>query len=322
MLPRKKSSSAVPPREDLNDLGFGSKLTRATGQRLLNRDGSFNVEREGLSLIRATSPYHRMLTIPWSQFHLLIILFFVVFNGTFAAAYLLCGEGALRGALGTTPLERFLDAFFFSVQTSTTIGYGHMSPVGLATNIVVSLEVMTGLMGFALATSLVFARFSRPIARIIFSENAIIAPYRGITALEFRMINARSNQLIQLEIKVLLSRMETHDGILIRRFHELSLERSQVMFFPLNWTVVHPIDKSSPLHGVTREEFLEGDPEIMILLTGIDETFSQTVHARSSYKGEEIVWGAKFSDMYQRSEGGVISVDLQRLHAFQPAELS
>jgi len=309
-------------RPDLNDLGFGSRLTQATGQRLLNRDGSFNVSREGLSVLRSRSLYHHMLTIPWSQFHLFVLLSFLLFNSFFAWGYLLCGEGAIRGATGVTLLERFLEAFFFSVQTSTTIGYGHMAPVGLMTNTVVSVEVMAGLMGFALATSLVFARFSRPNARIIFSEKAIIAPYRGITALEFRMINARSSQLIQLEIKVLLSRMESHGGTMVRRFHDLSLERSTVVFFPLNWTVVHPIDASSPLHGTTPEEFLAGDPEIMILLTGIDETFSQTVHARSSYKGEEVVWGAKFGDMYQRRNGNVISVDLNRLHAIERASLS
>jgi len=321
MSPTKNPSTAVPPREDLNDLGFGSRLTQATGQRLLNRDGSFNVKREGLSLVRSSSLYHYMLTIRWSQFHLIILLFFIGFNTAFAAGYLLCGEGALKGSVGTTLVERFLDAFFFSVQTSTTIGYGVMAPVGLLANLVVSLEIMTGLMGFALATSLVFARFSRPNARIIFSENAIIAPYRGITALEFRIINARTNQLIQLEIKVLLSRMESHGSTMVRRFHELSLERSRVVFFPLNWTVVHPIDTASPLHGITREQFMAGDPEIMILLTGIDETFSQTVHARSSFKGEEVIWGAKFSDMSQRSVGGVMSVDLKRLNAIESAIL-
>jgi inward rectifier potassium channel len=321
MSTSKDSSGSRPLREDLNDLGFGSRLTQTSGQRLLNRNGSFNVKREGLSLFRSSGLYHRMLTMRWSLFHCIVVLFFIIFNTIFATGYLLCGEGALKGATGVTPVERFLDAFFFSVQTSSTIGYGHITPFGVMTNTLVSAEVMTGLLGFALATSLVFARFSRPNARIMFSDRAVIAPYRDMTALEFRMINERSNQLIQLEIKVLLSRMESHGGKKVRRFHDLRLERNQVVFFPLNWTVVHPIDTASPLSGVTEKEFLSWDPEIMILLTGIDETFSQTVHARSSYKGEEVVWGAKFGDMYQRSDGGVISVDLKRLHAIESVSL-
>ncbi len=309
-------------RPDLNDLGFGSKLTAQTGQRLLNRDGSFNVKREGFSVIRSGSLYHSALSISWARFNLIVACGALMFNSIFAGAYLLCGDGALAGATGTTPGERFLDAFFFSVQTSTTIGYGQIAPSGIMANVVVSIEVLAALLGFALATSLMFARFSRPNAKIIFSDTAVIAPYRGITAFEFRMMNARSNQLIQLEVKVLLSRMEEHGGKKIRRFHELKLERSRVVFFPLNWTVVHPIDSDSVLHGVTQEEFLAWDPEIMILLTGIDETFSQTVHARSSYRGDEVLWGAKFADMYQRTDDGMISVDWKRLHVTEPAVLA
>ena len=305
-------------RVDLNDLGFGSKLTGQTGQRLLNRDGTFNVRREGYSILRSRSLYHSAISISWAKFNLIVGCSALLFNTLFALAYLLCGEGALAGATGVTLGERFLDAFFFSVQTSTTIGYGQIAPFGILPNVAVSMEVLAALLGFALATSIMFARFSRPNAKVVFSDKAVIAPYGGMTAFEFRMINARSNQLMQLEAKVLLSRMETQGGKLVRRFHQLKLERSQVVFFPLNWTVVHPIDSESPLHGVTEAEFLSWDPEIMILLTGIDDTFSQTVHARSSYKGEDVVWGAKFRDMFRRGEDGMTSVDVKDLHAIEP----
>jgi inward rectifier potassium channel len=308
-------------REELEDLGFGARVAQESGQRLLNRDGTFNVRREGLSVFRSRSLYLHFLDISWPAFHAIIAAGFLLFNTIFATAYLLCGEGALRGTTGTTPVERFADAFFFSVQTSTTIGYGQVAPVGLAANITVSLEVMVGLLGFALATGLVFARFSRPNARVAFSNLAVVAPYRGITAFEFRVANERSNQLIQAEVSVLFSRMELHEGKMVRRFHQLALERASVVFFPLHWTVVHPIDASSPLHGLSHEQFVASDPEIEILLTAIDETFSQTVHARSSYKAGEIVWGAKFADMYHRPARGVLSVDLRRLHVIEPAEL-
>lgn len=317
-----ESSARRPPSganegEDLNDLGFGSKLTGENTQRLLNRDGSFNVRREGFSLFGSNSFYHASLSTSWPRFILIVAASALLFNALFAFIYLLCGEGAIAGTSHTDSLGRFFDAFFFSIQTSTTIGYGHILPVGILANVVASIEVLTSLMGFALATSMMFARFSRPNAKIIFSEKAVVAPYRGITALEFRMMNARRNQLIQLEAKVLLSRMERHEGRVVRRFHELKLERSQVVFFPLNWTIVHPIDEDSILHGVTEQEFLSWDPEIMILLTGIDEVFSLTVHARSSYKGNEVVWGAKFTDMYLRGEGGMIKVDVRRLHSIE-----
>ena len=309
-------SPSTLSEDDLKDLGFGSRVSQQSQGRLLNRDGSFNVVRKGLGLLREYSPYHFLLNIPWARFYLIVALSYLAFNLFFAAGYMLCGPGALRGAEGITLGDRFLDAFFFSVQTSTTIGYGHISPVGVAANILVSIEAMSGLLGFALATSLFFARFSRPEARVVFSHRAIVAPYKGITALEFRIANERSTQLIQVAVKVVLNRIEHGSGGAKRRFRELSLERNEVQFFPLQWTVVHPIDAQSPLYGRTREEFYASDPEILILLTGIDETFSQTVHARSSYKGEEIVWGAKFTDMFDKSHDGIISVDLRRIHDF------
>jgi inward rectifier potassium channel len=214
--------------------------------------------------------------------------------------------------------SQFLQDFFFSVQTLATIGYGRMSPHGLAANILVSIEALVGLLGLALATGLLFSRFSRPSAKIAYSHNAIIAPYRGITALEFRIANERSNELIEANATVTLSWNE-HDveGKLLRKFYPLTLERSKVVFFPLQWVIVHPIDETSPLYGMTKEKFDATDAEILILLTAVDETFSQTVHSRSSYKYHEIVWGAKFVDMFQPSDDDMVSIDLRRIHAIE-----
>jgi inward rectifier potassium channel len=244
-----------------------------------------------------------------------------VTNVLFAGAYLACGRGALHGAEGMTRGAQALDCFFFSVQTLATIGYGRLSPVGLPANILVAVEGFLGLLGFAMATGLAFARFSQPRAKVLFSDTAVIAPYRGGAAFEFRIINERQSQLIEVEAKVMFSCMEIHEGRRVRRFHLLSLERSKVTFFPLQWVIVHPIDESSPLRGVTAESLRSAEAEFLILLTGIDEAFAQAVHARASYQYDEVAVGARFVDMYQPSEDGVVRVDLRRFHEVEPADL-
>ena len=178
---------------------------------------------------------------------------------------------------------------------------------------------MIGGLGFALATGLVYARFSRPNAKILFSERAVIAPYKDMTAFEFRIVNARSNQLVEVQATVVLSRMEEPHGKRSRKFHELKLERNTVKLFPLHWVVVHPIDETSPLRDVTPEQLAASDTEFLVLLSGIDETSSQSVHVRSSYKHDEVVWGAKFGDMFTPSDGE-IRVDLRKLHDIQAVE--
>jgi inward rectifier potassium channel len=310
----------LPLQDDVNkDLGLGSRVAQGSHERFLNRDGSFNVRRGGLPFLRTLNMYHALLTISWVKFYLLLALGYFITNFLFAAVYVVCGADAFRGAEGTTIVEKFLESFFFSVQTLATIGYGRISPNSLAANIVVTFEALVGLLGFALATGLLFARFSRPHARIIFSHNAVVAPYRGITALEFRIVNERSNELIEVNATVSLSRLEDVNGKTMRKFYPLSLEREKVVFMPLHWVIVHPITEASPLYRITAEEFNKADSEILILLTGIDETFSQSVHARSSYKTTEVKWGAKFSDVFVESDTGKISIDLKKIHDIQKA---
>ena len=193
------------------------------------------------------------------------------------------------------------------------------------TNTVATFESMAGWLYFAMAAGLFYGRFSRPHARIIFSKNALIAPYRGGIAFEFRIANERDNQLIEVEAQVLLSRRENHDGQTKRVFYPLTLERTQVTFFPLTWTVVHPIDESSPLIGVTQDSLIESDAEFLILLKAFDDTFSQTVHARSSYKHNEVIVGAKFGTIYGTDDRGKTTVELHKIHDiervdFQQAE--
>ncbi len=307
--------SPTPSQEDLSkDLGLGSRLSQQSRLRFLNQDGSFNAKRKGLPFFQTLNLYHFMLSISWMAFNGIVAAFYFLTNILFAFGYVLCGPGALQGSTAMTFGDRFLEAFFFSVQTLATIGYGTMSPHGLAANILVTLEALVGLMGFALATGLLFSRFSRPSAKIIFSKNAVIAPYKDITGFMFRIANERTNELIEVGATVVLSRNETIDSKPVRKFYPLTLERPSVMFMPLHWVIVHPINALSPLYGVTKESFDASDAEILILLVGTDETFSQAVHARSSYKNHEVVWDAKFSDMFLPSGNVEMSIDLKKIH--------
>jgi inward rectifier potassium channel len=312
------SDAGPTSREELSrDLGFGRVLSQEESLRLLNRDGSFNVERRPHGFWQHVTSYHGMLSMPWSGFFALLIGGYLLLNVIFACLYLLCGAGELQGGVGMH--GRFWEAFFFSVYTFATIGYGNVIPVGWAANAVVTVESITGLLSFALATGLVFSRFSRPVAAIVFSNNAVIAPYRDLTAFEFRVINGRENEIIDLEARIVMSRFEGRDGHPLRKYYNLELERDSVAFFPLSWTVVHPIDEDSPLYGWDRERAIAARTEFLVLLTGVDETFSQTVHARSSYAAEEIVWGARFVNLF--SEGKGIHIDMERFHQIEPADL-
>jgi inward rectifier potassium channel len=316
--PGRDAARTLAPGEDSRDLGFGGRVAQQTHTRFLNRDGSFNVRREGLSFFRSLSAYHALLTISWPRFFLLSALAYFATNAVFAVAYVLCGPEALSGSKAVGLGPRLAEAFFFSVQTLATIGYGALSPNGVAANIVSTLEALFGLMGFALVTGLLFSRFSRPVPHVTFSEKAVVAPFRGGQALMFRVANERSNQLTDVQARVILSRLEGPPASRTRRFHELALDRPQVVFFPLHWVVVHPIDDQSPLRGTGPEEFRAGDSEILILLSAMDETFFQTVHVRSSYKPQEIAWGMKFADMFLRTGDGIVGIDMRKIHDIEP----
>ncbi len=310
----------IAAEDEPRDLGLGSVVAQQSRQRFVNRDGSFNVRRAGLAFWSSLSPYHLLLTVSWGKFLSLMTLSFVLLNAVFALAYLACGEAALTATTETHPYNAFWKAFFFSVHTFATIGYGNISPVGMAANLIVVVESLTGLLATALITGLIFARFSRPTARIVFSQQAVIAPYKNITAFMFRITNARKNQLVGLEIKVNLSLYVSGNGPTNRQFNQLKLERSRVDFFPLSWTIVHPIDEESPLHGYTTESLRQADAEFIILLTALDDSASQTVQTRSSYKHDELVWGAKFSNIYDPiADDEPITIDVGRLHDIESA---
>lgn len=299
------------------DLGFGTVVSSHRAQRLLNRDGSFNVVREGLGPLDTLAPYHLLLTISWPGFIAVVTLLYIVLNLVFALLFVACGPGALAGPAAHMLGGRFSQAFFFSIQTFATIGYGQIGPNGLAANLLVTVEALVGLMYQALATGLLFARFARPTAAIVFSRQAIVAPYAGMQSLQFRIANRRRrNEIIELEAQVLYTSFETNDrGQLVRRYRLLPLERNKVTFFPLAWTIVHPIDDSSPLKGKSRADLEREEAEILVLLTGVDETYEQTVHARTSYRADEIIWNARFRSLFRGlSASPLLSIDVSRLN--------
>jgi len=300
--------------EQDRDLGFGDKVARETRMRFLNRDGSFNVRRSGLRSISALNLYHYLLTMSWTHFLLLVLLLYFLSNVIFGFVYGLLGVGSLVDT-SEQPIENiFLRGFFFSVQTFATIGYGTIHPLGVLPNLLVTVESYYSLLANALITGLVFARFSRPEAKIIFSDNIVIAPYRNITGLMFRLVNNRNNQLIELKAQVLYARFVEENGTLVRRFDLLKLEREKVSFLPLAWTVVHPIDEDSPLYDCTEADLEKADAEILVILSAIDETFAQSVHTRTSYKISEMKFGYKFANLYnQTTNDEPITIDVRKL---------
>jgi inward rectifier potassium channel len=302
-----------PTQERLDqDLGLGGRMSDRSTVRLLNHDGTFNVRRNDLNPLHPYNAYHTLLSLPIPRLVAGVAAGYIAANLVFAALYWLAGPGALAGA-STAPLGRFEDCFFFSVQTLATIGYGKLVPTTRAANLLVAVEALVGLLGFAILSALLFARFTRPTAKIRFSRHAIVAPYRDGWALMFRLANLRNHDLTKVHAVVTFARWSEDAGTRRRRFDQLALERDAIIFMPLHWVVVHPIGPTSPLRGLTPEAFAATEPEVVCLITADDETFAQTVHAKTSYDKGDIVWGARFRDMYLPDTDRV-AIDLDRLH--------
>ena len=308
----------IPRRISINpldrELGFGKVL--APNGRLMNPDGSFNVQREALSFW--DNAYHYLITIHWPAFFLLALAFFVGMNMFFAGVYTLIGVEHFNGIQVGDTSHNFVQAFFFSSQTLTTVGYGHISPNGLAVSILASFESFLGLLTFALISGLLYGRFSRPTAQVVFSENILVAPYRDGQALMFRMVNARKSELIETEAQILMAFNQRDEaGNTSRKFYPLTLEVAKISFFSLSWTIVHPLNESSPVKDFSAQDFLDANAEFLVLVKGTDETSQQIVHARHSYAAEEIVWNAKFTPILSYGQQGVPQILSSRVGDFE-----
>jgi inward rectifier potassium channel len=315
-------SDLVAQEEKRQDLGFGTKLNDAYS-RIINKDGSFNVVHRGGNWGDRMNLYHRLITMPWPKFLLYVFLFYVLANVPFALLYLAAGTENLRGLDSSMNLSSFWAAYFFSAQTLTTVGYGHIAPIGFVASTIAAIESLVGLLAFALATGILYGRFSRPVAHIQFSKHALFSPYLDINALMFRIIHKTDSQLIDVELTVTFSRMEAKpDGSMIRKYYSLTLERGKVSFFPTNWTIVHAITDDSPLYGTTPEQLAESDAEFLILLRAMDDTFSQAVHSRYSYRYDELRWGRKFRPMFDASIPGMVVLDMNKLDDTEEVSLN
>lgn len=298
--------------KEVSDLGLSSKVTDR--QRIINKNGSFNIDRKGLPFWESFSVYHWLISMSWIKFCLIILVAYLVTNIFFAGLYYIGGEENFTGIVANNEFERFLNEFFFSTQTFTTVGYGRVSPAGIYSNIISSVESLAGLLSLAIATGLLYGRFSRPLARILYSEKAVIAPFMGGNAFQFRIANKRAgHHMVDVEVEVIMSKVEEGK----RSFFDLELEYKEISFFTSTWTVNHPINEVSPLSGMSEEDFRKNEIEFLVLLKGFDDTFAQTVHSRNSYTHDEIIWGARFANVYELNDDGITVIRLDKVSDVQ-----
>lgn len=296
------------------ELGFGTKNYNSR-VRFLDRDGKVNVHRAGMG-IKNIDVYHWLITTSILSLIIVIISSYILVNLIFAFVYFIVGAENFGGLDASTPMQEFMNLFFFSAQTITTLGYGHIYPIGNAASIAAAVESLLGLLTFALATGVLYGRFSRPRAHLLYSKNILISPYKDITGIMFRIANRKQYELIESEasVTITLNNPETKR----RDFLNLKLEISRINFLTLSWTIVHPVDSESPLFGLTKKDLEERDAEFIILIKAINDTYSQTVYSRNSYKAEEIVENVKFKPLTPEADSRgrlkVIVTDIHHYH--------
>ncbi|MEP6616163.1 MAG: ion channel [Ginsengibacter sp.] len=302
--------------------GFGSN-TSSYGGRFINKNGNANIEKRGLGIFEQISLYHTLLALPRWKFISMIFIYYIVINLVFACIYFLMGPSHIAGMVYQNNIQKFEECFFFSCQTFTTVGYGRVNPVGLTGSGVSAFEALLGLLTIALITGLLFGRFAKPVAYLRFSENALIAPFQGITAFMFRVAPYKNTTLLDAEVKISLAMIVEEDGKMVNKFFPLTLEYEKVNALTISWTIVHPITEVSPLYKYSKQDFAEANGEFLVFLKAFDDMFSNTVVARTSYTFKEIVVGAKFEPMFKRSEEGHKTIlHLGKLNAYTEADVS
>jgi inward rectifier potassium channel len=307
------SKRKIFKQDEYRELGFGHNVIEMN-QRLMNKDGSSNVVRRGLPLGESVNIYHWLIRMSWRKFIILVFLSYLLVNLAFAILYYIADPMNVHGMEYSNELEKFMEIFFFSAQSLTTVGYGRLNPTGLFDSSLAAIESIVGLLGFALATGLLYGRFSRPVADVLFSKNALIAPYKGFTAFMIRVANKKRSELLDPEASIVLSYVVDENESKVRKFNNLKLELTRVTLLTMSWTIVHPIDEESPLYGWTEEDYRKNEVEFMVLLRAYEETFAQTVHTRSSYRFHEIKFGAKFDSVIIPGRNGSVIIELNRLN--------
>lgn len=318
----------INPRSLLNpDTGFGVNPS-SYGGRFVNKDGSYNIIRKGVNVQHRVSIFQKMIAVPTWEFFLILLVFFIGINVIFAFAYYLLGVNQVDAVAGhNSPVQQLAHLFFFSAQTFTTvttIGYSHISLNSVGTSILSSFEALCGLLSFAILTGLVYSRFARPRTFLIFSRNALIAPYKDKTGLMFRFVSYKDrHNLIDANVKVSLGLTVEENGVHRFRFYSLQLERYHVDALSMNWTVVHPIDEKSPLHNFSSEDLQHAQAELYVQVTGFDQVFSSTVVQQTSYFYNEIIHGAKFVSMYHESKDDTTTIlELDKLNTYEQVDIS
>jgi inward rectifier potassium channel len=298
-----------------NDTGFAGN-TNDVGGRFINKDGSYNLVKEGMPFGKRFSMFHDMLNLPLWKFITVIFLFFLAINFIFTLIYLLVGTEQLDGLTSGSNWKISREIFYFSTQTFTTVGYGRVNPVGDGANIVAAIEALTGFLSLAIATGLIYGRFSKPRSYLVFSEHALVSPYKEATGLMFRFAAFKDKHaLTDLEIKVNTGLLVVEDQTPNYKYFSLDLERTRVESLPMSWTVVHPIDENSPFHGFTEEDMKTADVELYVMLRGFDDVFSNYVQQRTSYTFNEIFFNRKFVPMYRESDDGKTTIlELHKLN--------
>jgi inward rectifier potassium channel len=299
--------------KEVDDVGFGSNPQEQS--RSINSDGSFNVKRINNDPFDIGAIYHALITMKWWMFNALVIIYFTVINLVFTMGYMIIGADGIRGIEHTDEVGKFFETFFFSIQTLSTVGFGYLSPQSWGVQTLAAIESLVGFMGFALITGLLYGRFSRPTAKIRFSKNVLISPYKEGLGLMFKIANARRNELVEVQVEVTLAINVVEDNKEIRRFYSLELERKFVNFFPLTWTIVHPLNEKSPIKTISKDVMREAKAELLIYIKAMDDTYAQSVHARYSYLPDDVVVNARFINIIQQKhETNLVDLDLLNRH--------
>ncbi len=302
--------------------GFGVNASNYGG-RFLNKNGRANIEKNGLGFFERISWFHTMLIIPRWKLFTIILLFYISINLVFATIYFFIGVDALGEIPSPSQLTNFAEAFFFSTQTFTTVGYGRISPIGFLSSSIAALEALLGLLSFALATGLLYGRFSKPVAYLRFSHNAVIAPYKDINGLMFRVAPYKNINLTDAIANVTLGMALEENGVKVNKFYQLGLELKTVNSLTLSWTIVHPIDEKSPLYNFAKSDFENITGEILVSIKAFDDMFSNIVVTSTSYLFSEIHYGAKFEPMYERAAvGDKTVIYLDKLNHIRPEPLN